>query len=184
MRSILRALGWAVALAPLACTSGSSAPDGSSPGMCSAGVPPGQACSTLQNIASPITPTCVTGTMPNGAGGTILDGTYVLASQTYYNDGACPMTPLSETVVISGGCIQLAFDASGINATGSTTFVVQGDSITTTTTCLDLGVDAGPPTMDAGTKTFTATATTFTLFTLNSAGGSPNPDRVETFTKR
>src|SRR5262245_29922908 len=105
-----------------------ASPDGSSPGMCGADVPAGQACNTLANIGSPITPTCVTGTMPTGIGGTILDGTYVFTSQTYYNDSACPTTPVAETIVVSGACIQGIFETI-ITGTVSTTFVVQGDNI-------------------------------------------------------
>jgi hypothetical protein len=37
---------------------------------------------------------------------------------------------------------------------------------------------------DAPTKTFTATATTVTFFSLNSAVGNTNPDRVEVYTRR
>jgi len=170
-------------LAPLTCSSGSLSPDGSSGGMCSANVPAGQACNTLQNIASPITPTCVTDTMPAGTGGTILDGTYVLASQTYYNVSGCSNVAISETIAISGGCVQLAF-GDPITGSGSTSFVVQGNNITSTTTCLDLPVDGASLMMDGPTKTFTATPTTFTLFTRNEGMGISNPDRVEVFTKQ
>ena len=42
-------------------------------------------------------------------------------------------------------------------------------------TCLDLDVDAGPVAFDVSTDTFTATATTFTIFIKNSGNDQPEP---------
>jgi len=151
--------------------------------MCGANVPAGQACNSVQNIASPITPTCVTDTMPAGTGGAIVDGTYVLASQTYYNASGCSTVPISETIAVSAGCIQGAL-GDPIAGSVSTSFVVQGNNITWTLTCLRLPVDGASLMTDGPTKTFTATPTTLTMFTHNEGMGSSNPDRVEVFTKR
>ena len=184
-------LAWAVALAAGACGGGtltadgaSMAPDGASPdsvspGMCGADVPPGQACNTLANVATAITPTCVSGTIPVGTGGTIVDGTYVLTSQTYYQDTSCSEVPLSETIAFAGGCIHLVFE-SIFSGTLSGTLKTEGNRFAATQTCRHLDVDAAVTTMDAQMQTYTATSTTFTLFSVYTATSSD----VAVFTRR
>jgi hypothetical protein len=184
-------LAWAVALAAGACGGGtltadgaSMPPDGASsdsvsPGMCGADVPPGQACNMLANVATTITPTCVSGTIPVGTGGTIVDGTYVLTSQTYYQDTSCPMLPLSETIAIAGDCIQIVF-GSIFSGTTSGRLTTQGNMFAGTQTCQHLDVDAAVTIMDAQMKTYTATSTTFTLFSVYPTTGSD----VAVFTRR
>src|SRR5580765_8429578 len=189
MRPDLRVLA-CVAVLPLACSSGlSSPPDGSSPdgasaGMCSANVPQFQACNAVVSIAPVITPTCVTGAMPTGTGGTIVEGTYVMTSQTWYNDSSCDShVPVSRTMVVSDGCYQFVIgDSTGPVGTGSVSFVVQGNNVTSMLTCADYEDIDGGLMVDVHMKTFTATATTYTVFTPNSAAGNSNPDRVEVFT--
>jgi hypothetical protein len=176
-----------------ACGSGgtSSAIDGAvdgavdlaTTGMCGADIPPGQACNALVAAGPSVTPTCTTGTMPTGEGGTILDGTYVLTAQTYYSVTTCPTIPLVETIQIAGGCVQVASSAP-FPVTGSTTFAAAGNSITLTQKCIHTDIDGATITPDAPTETFTATATTFALYTQNAAVGNPNRDRVEVFTKQ
>jgi hypothetical protein len=125
----------------------------------------------------------MSGTIPSTAkGGRIADGTYTLASQTYYGSTACSTTPLSATLAIAHGCVQEVAGAP-LPVTASTIYTVSGAIITRTVTCTDLGFDAGV-TFDSVTNTFTATPTTFTIFIKNSGTTSPNPDRVETYQKR
>lgn len=165
--------------ATLGCDDGNSA---AAPGSCGGQVPEGQSCNSVVDVSTPITPTCVTGTMPVGTGGTIVDGTYTLAEQIYYNEAGCPSTPMGGTLVIAGNCVQSVNSQFSIASSGS--MAVQGNSITTTATCLS-GLTRLPSfTPDAPTHTFTATPTSFTLFTLNSAANNPNPDRVEVFVRR
>jgi len=121
--------------------------------------------------------------MPTGTGGTIVDGTYVLTAQTYYNAPGCPTGTLSVTVVISGSCFQAVFGDS-LTGNGSVSVAVQGNSYTPTATCTFFSFDASGATPDGPGKTYTATATTFTVFTNNSAVGNENPDRVEVLTRR
>jgi hypothetical protein len=147
-------------------------------GVCSANVPAGQACNALTDVGSLVTPTCATGAMPRGTGGTIVDGTYVLTAQTYYNEAACSPVAISGTIELAGGCLQLVA-AAPLGTTGSFTFTVQGADMTMTETC----VNPAGATPDAPTTTFTATPTSFTRYTMNSGTSSPNPDRVEVFTK-
>jgi hypothetical protein len=182
MNRNLGALG-AIAFALGACSSSALSPsDGATTaGMCSADVPPGQACNAVVDVVAMVTPTCVTGAMPVGKGGTIVDGIYKLSSQTYYNVMGCPTTPLSNTIEIAGDCLQ-SVTGSPIVLTASSTIVVQGTNVNVSVTCVSDGML--PLMADAPTKTFTATATTLTFFSLNSAVGNPNPDRVEVFTKR
>jgi hypothetical protein len=168
------------------CGSGGStsmSADGGPNGVCSANVPAGEACNTLADVGTPVTPSCATGTIPAGTGGTIVDGTYTLTSQTYYGVTGCPSEPVTGTIEIAGGCIQ-SVDSLPIPVTGAQTYTVAGASITVTPTCIDVGIDAGGLTVDFLTKTFTATPTTFTVFTKNSGTSSPNPDRVESYAKR
>src|SRR5215471_21351278 len=107
MRGRLLALLCSMTVAAAGCGGSATSPDGAaSGGQCGADVEAGQACNAVANNATPITPTCTTGTMPTGTGGTIVDGTYQLTSQTYYNVSSCPTSPFAETLTISGGCFQ------------------------------------------------------------------------------
>ncbi len=156
---------------------------GEGAGSCSANVPHGQACNTFTSLGAPVTPTCMSGTIPTGTGGTIVDGTYTLISQTYYGSTACSSVPVNATLEIAGECVQ-EVSSTPLPVTASTTHTVSGATITRTVTCIDLGIDAGPPSLDFATDTFTATPTTFTIFIKNSGTSSPNSDRVETYQKR
>jgi hypothetical protein len=159
----------------------SSAVDGSTGGMCSADVPAGQACNALATVVS-IAPICVTGTTPTGQGGTIVDGTYVLTAETYYNypGSTCPTFPVNETIQFAGDCFQGA-SSSPIPFTVSGTISAAGNNSSSThETCFHIAVEGG--TMSSPTQTFTATATTITFFA-HEAAGSPNPDLVSFYTK-
>jgi hypothetical protein len=148
--------------------------------MCGGPVPEGQICNSLVDNSTPITPTCATGEVPTGTGGTIVDGTYVLTSQTYYGQTSCSnRVPVGGTYVFSGNCVQFANAKFGIRGSGA--MVVQGNSIITTRTCVNSPFDPADTTPDASTATFTATPNTFTIFRRNSGTGSSNPDRVEVF---
>ena len=149
--------------------------------MCGVGVPPGQACNDLVDFGATVVPSCTVAPMPVGTGGTIVDGIYKLTAQTYYNTSFCPTGAVSGSIAIQGGCLQSISGAPFV-ASASGTIAVQGNALTLTLTC----VNAGMLTLmaDAPTKTFTATATTVTFFSLNSAVGNTNPDRVEVYTRR
>ncbi len=126
----------------------------------------------------------MSGAIPTGTGGTIVDGTYTLTSQTYYGSTTCNSSEqVNATLEIAGGCVQ-EVTSLPIPVTVSTTHTVAGATITRTLTCADFGVDAGAFSLDTMTNTFTATPTTFTIFIKNSGTSSPNPDRVETYQKR
>jgi len=151
-------------------------------GACSTAVPAGQACNTMVVNGSLVPITCTIETMPTGQGGTISPGRYDLTQMTYYNATSCPPMSLHETIELTAGCLQLASD-SLITGTLSGTFTVAGNAITTTQTCMNFDSNGGTETLDAPIKTFTATPTTFTLFSVNSAGGSSNPGSIAVFTK-
>ena len=180
-----------IALGLVACGSDSSptrdgsSPDGSAEGtvaaMCGAGTPAGQACTDAPDNAPVITPTCATGAMPSGMGGTIVAGTYHLTAQTYYNVPGCPTTALSGTLVISGGCLQSSTDTP-IVATTSATLTIHGNVAEVNLQCVNTGPLRGNP--DALNWTFTATPTTLTMFTMNAQAGNPNPDRVQVFARQ
>src|SRR4051812_14699317 len=185
--SYLRVAAIAYLCTGAACGSSQAASDaGDGPGgagSCSANVPRGQACNTLTSVGATVTPTCVSGTIPTGTGGTIVDGTYTLISQTYYGSTACSSVAVNATLEIAGGCVQEGTSAP-IPGAVSTAHTVAGAAVTRAAARPHHGVDAGPFTVDFATDTFTATATTFTIFIKNSGTSSPNPDRVETYQKR
>lgn len=151
-------------------------------GSCSSQVPQGQACNSLVDVAPRIMPACATGDMPIGTGGSIVDGTYTLTAETYYNTATCTSVPVGGTIVVSGNCIQWA--AAIFSSAFSTSISVQGNSITSALTCVSGRYDRATISLDAPTSTFTATPTTLTFFRRNSAVNNPNPDRVEVFTRR
>jgi hypothetical protein len=150
--------------------------------MCSVDNPPGQQCNAVEMTAAAITPSCVTGTIPVGTGGTIVDGTYALTEQIYYNITSCP-PPVAETLVFSGGCRQFAIDGLR-QITSSATFAVSGTSFTVTPTCFHAEQDAATVVSSMANVTFTATPTTFTLFSDKAGTGDSNPDIVDVFTRR
>lgn len=162
-----------------ACGSG-----GSSGGTCSAGTPAGQACNAVANVGPLVAPICTTGTVATGTGGAMIDGTYVLTAQTFYNVPTCPPVQISGTIDVAGDCIQLAFGGAA-SGTTSVRFDPQGTAVTSNPTCTNF-VPAGPTAIaDApGAKTYTVTATTLTLFTRNAGTGNTNPDRIEVFTRQ
>jgi hypothetical protein len=166
-----------------ACGSSQAASDAGA-GSCGVGVPAGQACNTIASVGATVGSTCQAGTIPTGTGGTIVDGTYTLTAQTYYNGStSCTSEGVNATLEIAGGCIQEVSTAP-LPVTVSTSYTVSGATITRTVNCIDLvGVDAGNFTLDTPMHTFTATPTTFTIFIKNSGTSSPNPDRVEVYTK-
>ncbi len=132
-----------------------------SAGMCSADVPAGQACNVLTAAGPGITPTCASGSLPVGVGGTIVDGTYVMTQLTYYG-ADCSTTPVSETLQIAGGCIQVA-SSGPVSLTESATYAVAGNVLALTKTCFNTGAAVSTSTQDVG-HTFTATASAFTIF--------------------
>lgn len=58
--------------------------------------PSGGTCNSLSPSGSPVPSVCVHDPTPSPSGGTIVDGTYVLASSRYY--GGCPTTELDRIV--------------------------------------------------------------------------------------
>src|ERR1051325_3976898 len=173
VRAFVFAFTLAFALA--ACSSSGNSPpaDGSSPNdsssdvgpgssdaalaTCGAEIPSGQVCNLVADDAPTIVPTCTTGSMPVGTGGTVVAGTYHFTSQTYYNVPFCPTTAFSGTIVIGGGCIQSSTD-SPLVATTSATLVIHGNIAEVSPRCINTGTLSGNP--DAPARTFTATPTT------------------------
>jgi hypothetical protein len=136
-------------------------------GACSSDVPSGGACNTIVDVGTAVAPTCATGALPTGTGGAIVDGTYVLTSQTYY-DGACPSVPISATLVGAGDCLQISatlYEGAGVPYTFSAVRSVQGNQYAATLTC---PIASACPSQ---TLTFTATASELTLFEPASACG-------------
>jgi hypothetical protein len=159
------------------------APDGASPdipppGMCGADVPAGQECNALTNLGTTITPVCSTEAAPVGTGGAIADGTYVLTAQTKYDASCTSPLSLSETITIAGDCVQLVF-GSILPGTGSSRLTTQGSAISFTRTCEHIDIDGAVTIQPFSMQAYTATSTTFTLFSIRATGGTD----VSVFTK-
>jgi hypothetical protein len=150
---------------------------------CGADVADGGACNEIRDVGSAITPTCTTGEVPVGTGGTIAGGTYTLVAETYYNAAHCPGGNLSATLVIEGGCYRMVEHSSPGDERSAEVRVsfkaqAQGDLLISQVTCSPI---AGRPAL---AKTFTAEQSTLMFFTANAAAGSSNPDRVEMFVRQ
>jgi hypothetical protein len=140
-----------------------------SPATCfaEAGLPDGE-CTDLQELGASVTGTCPTGAQPAGAGGTVVDGTYVLTAQARYIDGGCVSETFQATMTVFGTCSSRVDGLSGGTTliTRDSTFETSGNVLTRTATC-----GASLP-----AATYTATATQITIF---DQGGS-----VTTWTKQ
>jgi hypothetical protein len=150
---------------------------------CSVDVSDGGACNDVRDVGLPVTPTCVTGDIPAGSGGNIVDGTYTLVAQTYYNVPFCPPIQLSGTVIISGGCLHLVAHSVMVDPAtevrASTRVTIEGNRVMEDATCVPSGRIS-----DAPRKTFTAVGSKLMLFTSNAGTDSSNPDRVEVLERR
>jgi hypothetical protein len=159
--------------------------DAAGAGTCGMGVPAGQACTTLTASGPGVMPTCATGAVPAGQGGTIVDGTYVLTAVThYYNTASCSTEAISETVRFTGTCIEVATSVPFTTSLAGT-FTVSGNVFQGMRACTHVEADGATVTvMDNATRTYTATPTTFTLYEQTSDGGSVGQDQVAVFTKQ
>ncbi|MBX3190229.1 MAG: hypothetical protein KF819_24735 [Labilithrix sp.] len=150
---------------------------------CGAEITDGGSCNDVRDVGVPVMPTCLTGDVPAGSGGTIEDGTYVLVAQTYYNVPRCPTSQVTATVLISGGCFQLVGHSVGGNhereLRGSMRVTTKGTRVVEDATCVPPGGRS-----DAPRKTFTAVGSKLMMFTANAGTDSSNPDRVEVLERR
>ncbi len=154
--------------------------------MCGTGTNGGDVCNAVTGTANgPCVDTTVASTAaPTPAGGAIADGTYVLTADVVYGLAADAGDPQAnvrrETWIISNvNAGMLTLDQIQVSGTakdtsqGTVTFA--GMTVSYTQTCPAPG-DGGD---QGGMGKYTATATTFTLFT-NELGGT----RVRTYTKQ
>src|SRR5438552_8932041 len=90
----------------------------------------GGPCTTIAQLADPVTTSCDPGAPPAAAGGTITDGTYLLAESHFF--GACESKVLSETLVVFQGTVQsIATDATtGMDTRRSFTYTVTSGNTT------------------------------------------------------
>lgn len=162
---------------------GSSGSGGESPPPPGPTCPSQPGCNTLADNSAPVNPTCTTGTMPTGTGGTITDGTYVLTAQTVYNAGSTCPDPISETVVLMGGCAQIAgnvYTLGGAESVQVTAPLTVKDNLATVfPQCTASASTSIKP--DFSERSYTATATTLTFYTHPSNGA---PDHADVLTKQ
>jgi hypothetical protein len=158
--------------------------DGASEGSAASGDDGGDAgdagavvCNTLALGATPVTITQVASDPPAFQGGTVVDGTYKLTSETIYTgDGGAtgPKGTATTTIQFQGGTIQAAKDSDPPTSTYG--FAPTGGTYYATGKC--------PPGLGDIAGSYTATATTFTAsFGAPGNDGGP-PVYVETFTKQ
>jgi major membrane immunogen (membrane-anchored lipoprotein) len=175
-------VGIILALGTLLGACGSSGSAGESPPPPGPMCPTQPGCNTLTDNSAPVNPTCTTGTMPTGTGGTIADGTYVLTSQTVYNAGSVCPDPISETLVVTGGCVQIAgyvYSTGGGESVHVTAPLTVKDNLAT---LFPQCASPSPPLKpDFSERSYTATSTTVTFYTHPSSGG---PDHADVITKQ
>jgi len=123
----------------------------------------GGPCTTIAQLADPVTTSCDPGAPPAATGGTIADGTYLLTESHFF--GACESNVLSETLVVLQGTVQsIATDATtGMATRRSFTYTVTGgnSTLSETETC---------PRAFIANVGFTATASRLTIFMRNALG--------------
>jgi len=146
----------------------------------------GAACNTVDATGPCVMPTAGTGTVPTPAGGAIQGGTYDLTSLTVYSTSDAGVQvngeePRRGTLVIPAVttgtfAIQMTQASGAAVERQAGSVVVAGTTVMFTPTCPPPG-DGGD---SGGTASFTATATTFTLFEMNGDGVV----NVDVYTKR
>lgn len=118
-------------------------------------------CNDLSNGAEAVTIMNADSTPPPATGGTIAEGTYVLAKATVHNGPGGATGPTAETrqmtVRFAGDKAESVFD--GVNR--SATVTVRGNSVHTSTTC---------PSTSEEDQDFSATASTFSVHTRRNKG--------------
>ena len=162
MRSDVRLLP----ILTLAIAAGCSSPAGPGPssdaGPCSRDPDAGGDCNAIAQQGSQVIATFTSGDPPAPTGGTIVDGTYVLTSATYY--GTMVTSTVSETAVVASGCIMavLTDQQSGAIERNNLAYTTSGTDLTETHTC--------PLSTVTTTVSFSTTATTLTLsYTIDGA---------------
>jgi len=117
--------------------------------------------------------------MPTASGGTILDGTYVLTSTTFYGTPCAPEQD-RDTWLICGSTWQTAQEHT---MTGSpTTIDTYNANAMSAGTTLQLTVLCGLPSMMTLNYPYDATPTSLTLYT--GGGADPMSGRVDIFTRQ
>ena len=141
-------------------------------GGCGSDATPGPACNTLRNDGPAVSVMASTATAPAPAGGTIVDGTYVLTAATGYaiSPAVIPTTTLSAVMQIAGSTMQQAGTINGEERRYTSTLATSGTSVTTTDTC---------PAADSNTYRYTATTTSLRIY---AALGASTLE--QTYTKR
>jgi hypothetical protein len=146
--SLFFVCAWAAAVA--GCSSDSSAPAST-------------VCNTLTDDGPTITLMAIIGQAPTPAGGTVVDGTYVLAATTLYTAATTmiPPTTSSAVIQIAGSTMQQVGQINGQEKRYTSTFTVTGTSVATTDTC---------PAPSMGSHQYTATATELRIYDANPIG--------------
>jgi hypothetical protein len=162
---------------------GGNAGTGGASAACGSSTDPstGAGCNTLDPAGACVTETLGTGSAPSPAGGTIAAGIYDLTSMTRYAgpDGGgggsdARQASLAVSSVIANSFALQITEVSGTSVRRqSGTVVASGTQVTFTAAC-PIGGDGG------GTASYTATATSFTLFDMTDSGDL----RVSVYTKR
>src|SRR5437762_4336659 len=97
--------------------------------------PASTACNTLTDDGPTITLMAVMGQAPTPAGGTVVDGTYVLAATTLYTAATTiPPTTSSAVIQIAGSTMQQVGQINGQEKRYTSTFTVTGTTVETTDT--------------------------------------------------
>jgi len=117
-------------------------------------------CSSVVQRGSPVASTCSTDTPPSMAGGTILDGTYVLTKDTNYDCSVLPAAASQTvTLVVSGSTLNSAITCDGCSPLTNNTFSTAGIQLLMATTC--------PANVGSSASEYTATASDLSILVGN-----------------
>lgn len=148
-------------VAPDSAAPDSSVPDSSMPMIACSSADAGAQCNTIVNGATDVPLATVATALPTGTGGTIADGRYYLTGFTAYAGSPLKNVTLRQTLEICGGgkTGQLVNDEAGQTKRKGFTVAPVGIVPNTVQTCQSNPTDADIP-----YSSYTATATTFTLY--------------------
>jgi hypothetical protein len=153
-------------------------PDGG--GTCNPTLPDGGACNSLEPSGPLVPYQCIAATMPTPAGGTIVDGTYVLTSSAFYGSPCpAPEQDRDEWLICGTNWQTVQELTAGTNPAVLHTFDV--DVTPAGGPALNVQITCGAP-LSTITFQYTASPTTLTLFV--GGGSAAGTGRVDTYERQ
>ncbi len=139
----------------------------------------GNACNSLTPIGPLVPYECLGAPIPTPAGGTILDGTYVLTASAFYGT-PCPAPEQDRDIWYVCGNTWQAVQELTAGTSPAVTYTYESTIAPTGASSFTLDVTC--PTVTSVMRQYTATPTTLTLFVGDTMG--PGTGRVDTYTRQ